>query len=236
LDKVKIGLTYTGNPEKQQFYIDWLTLADGVEVITLSAGEHNLDAMRLCEGLVLSGGRDIHPSLYNGSLNYPGAPEEFDTDRDGFELDALKEAFEKKMPVLGVCRGMQLINVACKGTLIQDFRDERLIQTHKGNPDKIHRVNLQEKSLLYEIAENPHGQTNSAHHQAVDRLGDGLMVNSLAEDGTVEGVEWLDKTGRAFLLGVQWHPERMFRFHLENTPLSQKIRERFVTEIKKNSR
>jgi len=78
------------------------------------------------------------------------------------------------------------------------------------------------------------GKINSAHHQCIEELGDGLMINCIAEDGTIEGTEWKEKSGKPFLLCVQWHPERMYKFHLQDTPLSKNIRTRFIEEIKKS--
>ncbi len=113
--------------------------------------------------------------------------------------------------VLGVCRGLQLINVHLKGTLIQDLGVEG-DQTHMagGGADKQHKVVVEEGTLLREVVGGKGGVANSAHHQAVGRLGTGLRVNCRAEDGTIEGLEWADPAGKPFMLAVQWHPERMF--------------------------
>ena len=141
-------------------------------------------------------------------------------------------AQENNLPVLGVCRGMQLINVIHKGTM-QDL-DTVLDKVHKGEPDKSHVVNIEKDTILYDIAGKEKNQINSAHHQAVGKIGEGLMVSAISNEGIIEAIEREDNTNKPFLLAVQWHPERMFRFQLENTPLSKNLKERFIEEIKKS--
>jgi putative glutamine amidotransferase len=232
---MRIGLTFTGYGEKHQNYVKWLKGRDKtIEVIKLSA-EGDTEAMRQCDALVLSGGVDIHPELYGGGLVYPKseAARGWKRKRDVFERSAFEFAMEKGLPVLGVCRGLQLINVLMQGTLIQDL-GEQGDETHEsvGELDKQHPVTVSRDSLLYEIAGEERGEANSAHHQAIDKLGTGLKVNSRADDGTIEGIEWMDRGGKPFMLAVQWHPERMFINKFRDTGLYQAIRDRFVSETK----
>lgn len=234
---MKIGLTQTENPEKHQFYVEWLKANEEIEILTLSADKDNLDEINNCDALVLSGGIDVYPGFYgSNSIDYPGAPEKFNEKRDEFEIDVFKSALEKKLPVLGICRGMQLINVIHKGTLIQNLGDEELIKIHKGNPDKRHDISIGEETLLHDITGQTQGEINSAHHQSIDKLGKGLLINCRAEDGTIEGIEWEDKKDKAFMLAIQWHPERMFKVQLEDSPLSKTIRNRFIEEINTSKR
>ncbi|HEY2720324.1 MAG TPA: gamma-glutamyl-gamma-aminobutyrate hydrolase family protein, partial [Chitinophagaceae bacterium] len=135
---------------------------------------------------------------------------------------------------LGICRGMQLINVIYKGTLIQNLDNDVLNKIHRGEPDKSHPVNIKKDTLLYDISHEENGQINSAHHQAVETLGEGLIASAVSNEGIIEAIERKNKLNQPFLLAVQWHPERMFRFQLENTPLSKNLRERFIEEIKKS--
>ena len=230
---MKIGLTRTENPEKHQYYIDWLKGNEDMEIVTLSANDNNLDEINSCDALVLSGGTDIDPVFYGGLLHYPKAPEHWNRDRDVFELSLLQSALKQSKPMLGICRGMQLINVAFHGTLVQNLGVE-LNKIHEGNPDKLHTVYIEDGSLLHEIAGAEKTEVNSAHHQSVDRPGEELVITAHSEEVVSESVEWKDPSGKPFLLAVQWHPERMFRFQLENSPLSKMIRERFITEIKKS--
>lgn len=234
-----IGLTHTGNPTKHQFYLNWLQGKDDISIITLSVKDNNLEALEKCDALVLSGGIDVHPKFYgNQTVDYAGAPDQFNEQRDQFEITAFNTAQKNEMPVFAVCRGLQLVNCILGGDLRQNLGDA-LNKIHKGEPDKHHPVNIQKDSLLYEITGQSAGEINSAHHQAINRLGDGLKANCLSDDGTIEGIEWQDKHDKPFFLGVQWHPERMIKFHLDQTPLSKAIRDRFIEatrEMQKSKR
>jgi putative glutamine amidotransferase len=233
---LKIGLSRTENPEKHQFYIDWLKKEPDVDVVTLSEAENNLSDLASCDGLVLSGGIDIHPRFYfSDSVKYPGAPAEFKPLRDQFETDAFWLAQEKNIPVLGICRGLQMINVILKGTLRQDLGPFSDGTRHLGNPDQLHPVQAEPGTILFEFTQGKAEIVNSAHHQAIERLGEGLRSSCHALDGTIEAVEWADKKNKPFMLAIQWHPERMFRFNLENSPLSKNLRERFFRELKKGN-
>jgi putative glutamine amidotransferase len=230
---MKIGLTFTGNPEKHQFYVDWLKANDNIQVDKLSAASNSPDDITQYDALVISGGVDIHPSFYDGPLNYKNAPADgWKKERDEFEIAAFKTAIRQSIPVLGICRGLQLINVAQHGTLIQNLGNLNTI--HEGTPDKTHLTNIGNGTLLSEIVKEKQTSTNSAHHQAIDKLGDGLIVNATSDEGIIEGIEWKDHTHKPFMLAVQWHPERMFRFDLQDTAASKGIRDRFIEEVKKS--
>jgi putative glutamine amidotransferase len=232
---VKIGLTRTENPEKHQFYIDWLKGNDpDIEVVSLSADDNNPVDIKKYDALVLSGGIDIHPEFYGGSNIYQKAPEKgWNKERDQFEISTLETALDTGMPVLGVCRGLQLINVAMNGSLIQDLGKD-LCSAHEGNPDKSHTIHIEPGTVLYDITGANKTQINSAHHQAIDKPGKGLIINAQSAEGIAEGIEWAEKEGKPFLLAIQWHPERMFRFDLQDAPASKAIRDRFIAEIKKS--
>ncbi len=232
---MKIGLTYTGNERKHENYVKWIKADEDIEVVRLDAELGNLHEMQECDGLVLSGGVDIDPELYDGTLEYAKAPVDgWQTERDLFEQATLQLAWEIGLPVLGVCRGLQLINVSLNGTLIQDLGvngDE--VHEGVGGVDKEHGVSLQSGSLLRSIAGKDRGRVNSAHHQAIDQLGGGLKISCLAEDGTIEGIEWAEPAGRPFLLAVQWHPERMYVNGFADGFLYRAIRDQFINAIKK---
>jgi len=239
---MRVGLTYTGSDEKHNNYVRWIKdEAADIEVVRLSAEDGEISAF---DALVLSGGVDIHPSFYGGGVAYsPGiskGPVKWDERRDNFERACLERAWQQGKPVLGVCRGLQLINVCCGGTLVQDLGVEGDL-THQNLPgdvargirqvDKEHDVKVVEGSLLYEISGSG-GWINSAHHQAIDRLGEGLRVNCRAADGVIEGVEWVQPEGRPFMLAVQWHPERMYVRGFKDTGLYKDIRNRFISAVK----
>lgn len=232
---MNIGLTYTGREDKHQDYYQWLKGFDNDIVITrLSETLGNEKDIEQCDALVLSGGVDINPALYGGNPDYSNKPKQWNDPRDSFEAAIFMTALDRGIPVLGVCRGMQLINVLQNGTLIQDLGTANKI--HEGSPDKEHTIIVEKGSLLHSIAGADSGMVNSAHHQAIDKLGGGLKINSRSASGTIEGIEWSDKAGKPFLLGVQWHPERMYVFNLQDSPLSSNIRSRFINEVRNRKR
>jgi putative glutamine amidotransferase len=160
------------------------------------------------DGLILAGGADIDPASYGEERD----PQTHDTvpERDRFEVALTRAAIERDLPVLGICRGMQLINIACGGTLIQHLPDRfghgehrRVVGSFEGSD---HEVNLVEGSLAQEAAGQPVHTTKSHHHQGVDCLGAGLVISgtSVFEDELAEAIE---VPGKSFVLGVQWHPE-----------------------------
>src|SRR6201991_2672297 len=119
---MKIGLTYTGSDWKHENYVKWIKADEDIEVIRLSAELANLHEMQECDGLVLSGGVDIDPELYDGEPVYEKAPVAgWQTERDLFEQGVLQLAWERAIPVLGVCRGPQRSTVPCGGTLVEDL-------------------------------------------------------------------------------------------------------------------
>jgi len=236
---MRVGLTYTGTEWKHENYVKWIKADEDIEVVRLDAELANLHEMQECDGLVLSGGVDIDPELYDGELSYTKAPVDgWQTERDLFEQATLQLAWEMGVPVLGVCRGLQLINVSLNGNLIQDLGASG-DEVHEGvaGVDKEHGVSLQPGSLLWSIVTGARGRdtgvVNSAHHQAINQLGEGLKVNCRAEDGTIEGIEWAEPGGRPFLLAVQWHPERMYVNGFADGFLYRAIRDQFINAIKK---
>jgi putative glutamine amidotransferase len=152
--------------------------------------------------------------------------------RDEFETRAFQQAQSNHIPVLGICRGLQLVNCILEGDLEQDLGDDAN-RTHKAENkiDKIHEINIQPGSLLNEITGLEKGEVNSAHHQRIKTLGKGLKVNSLSADQSIEGFEWENRKDKPFLLCVQWHPERMEK---QDAPLSRSIRDRFIEAIKQS--
>jgi len=235
---MKIGLTYTGSEEKHQNYIKWLTGNDDIEIIQLSERDNNADAIKNYDALILSGGVDIHPKFYNSEkIHYPHSPKEFNEQRDEFEIALFRFAQKTNKPVLGICRGFQLINCMYDGTLKQDVGDERN-KIHKAEiinhiqKDKAHGLDIEEGTTLNDIVKNSRAVVNSAHHQTIDKLGEGLKANCHSDDGLIEGFERAHPNGKPFLLAVQWHPERMYKFNLEGSPVSKSIRDRFIEEMK----
>lgn len=160
------------------------------------------------DGILFTGGGDIHPGSY-GSQAHP-LVDEIDDDRDRVELSLLQAAVQRELPFLGICRGLQLINVGLGGSLYEDILDQRPESLQHSQPpeqprDRLaHTVQVEPKSLLGSILEVESTQVNSIHHQAVRELAPLLRATACAPDGVVEGVEL---PGHRFGLGVQWHPE-----------------------------
>ncbi len=230
---MRIGLTYTGTDWKHENYVRWMRADEDIEVVRLEAGGA-ASGLAGCDALVLSGGVDIAPEFYGGTAGYAHAPSEgWQQERDLFEMSVLETAWEQGLPVLGVCRGLQLINVVLRGSLVQDLgvTGDRVHEAEAG-VDKQHGVVMDGGTLLAGIVGADRGVVNSAHHQGIDRVGEGLRVNCRAEDGTIEGIEWAEPAGRPFMLGVQWHPERMYVNGLPAVFLYREIRDRFIREVR----
>jgi putative glutamine amidotransferase len=165
------------------------------------------DVLDLIDGLILAGGADIDPATYGADAHRETrgtVPE-----RDGFELALARRALERDIPLLGVCRGMQLMNVAAGGTLLQHLPESHGHHEHRRNPGTFdgadHDVRLQDGSLAARAAGEMVHATKSHHHQGIDRVGDGFEVTGWSViDDLPEAFEAPD---RRFALGVQWHPE-----------------------------
>ena len=226
---MKIALTYTGNEVKHQNYVRWLKAGDAIDIVTISAALDNLSVLEDCSGIVMSGGIDVYPKVYNNPrLDYPHSPVDFNEERDKFEILAYRFAQERNLPVLGVCRGLQLINCIHSGNLRQDL-GVTLNEVHKSAlEDKAHGINITTGSLLHQITGTERAVVNSAHHQAVMEIGKGLKVTARADDDTIEALEREHTHQQPFFLCIQWHPERMFKFGLNESPLAMGIRNRFT--------
>jgi putative glutamine amidotransferase len=176
--------------------------AGGVPVATDTWAEPETLLGRI-DALVLNGGPDIGPVRYGAE---PLAATDAPTPRrDDYELRLARGALERGLPVLGVCRGMQLLNVARGGTLVQDLAGEGGIEHYAREKwDRpVHDVELEPGSRLARACGGSGTTVNSVHHQAIDRLGTSLRATGRAADGVIEGIE--DEQGLA--VGVQWHPE-----------------------------
>jgi putative glutamine amidotransferase len=178
--------------------------------------DHLPAALEGLDGVLLTGGPDVRPSLYGAEKHHPTV--EIDDARDAYELPLAKAALERRMPLLAICRGVQVLNVAAGGTLIQDLPSERpSILNHSVTTPKTaisHDVDVVPGSLLEKIVA-PHLRyggrldVNSRHHQAIDRVAPGFVMSAAAPDGTIEAIEAAERSG--FCVGVQWHPENFWR-------------------------
>ena len=200
----KLHSTYVGRG-----YSEWAQAADGLPVVLPSPpeehaelAERSLDAI---DALLLSGGIDIAPSTYGAGWEPAQAP---DLNRDLFETALIKGAVRRGMPVLGICRGMQMINVALGGTLFEDVVHADVAGVEEGGFSGVrrHELDLEPETLVRRAFDRERVEVFCLHHQSPDRIGEGLRVGARADDGIVESVE---DAGGAPLLGVLWHPEQM---------------------------
>jgi len=184
-------------------YPDSVIRAGGVPVL-LPPRPEAADAVERLDALVLAGGPDLDPGHYGAERDpHTGAPR---PERDAAEYAALERALEVGIPVLGVCRGIQVLNTALGGTLRQHLPDALGHTGHNPAPGVFGTVEVAlEPGTRVHDALGDRVQVQCHHHQGLDRLGDGLVVTGLAGDRTIEAVEL---TGREFVVGVQWHPEQ----------------------------
>ena len=224
---ITIGIT---DCDKFDNYKNWLETEPNVKVIHLSADKNNLDDMNLCDGIILSGGEDVHPKYYN-KLEYLQDCHVNDA-RDAFEWRVLEQVQKERLPLLGICRGLQITNVFFGGTLIPDIPKSGK-PDHSKFPDKdrYHPIIVNEGSLLAKATESVKGEINSSHHQCADAIGQGLIANSFSEDGIVEGIERVKSEGFPYLLLVQWHPERMTD---PKSAFSKNIKKSFLEGVRNN--
>lgn len=212
-------------------YCKWLD-DNNLPYIILDWETNNFDDIQKCSSLLLTGGVDIFPEFYNDWEDGKNRSEYIPA-RDGFEFKLLEYALSNEYPVLGICRGLQLINCKLNGSLINDIKTVRGTDHKKisASEDRLHNVNVKKDTLLYDLVQQNSGTVNSSHHQAIDRVGEGLMVSAKADDGIIEAVEWESRSGKPFLLAVQWHPERMPDM---DSAFSRNLIEKFREETNKN--
>lgn len=182
-----------------------LLVPTGMDVDTIP------DLLVRVDGVLLTGGSDLDPQLFGGGINHNVYG--IDPARDAFEIAVVKHMVESGKPFLGICRGIQVMNVALGGTLYLDIADELPIAlkhdyfTPTYRPDKLsHPVSVEDGSLLAGLVGTVPFKVNSRHHQAIKILGHNLKVTAFAKDGIIEGVEL---PSHPFALGVQWHPESL---------------------------
>jgi putative glutamine amidotransferase len=189
-----------------EYYLDAVRRAGGRPAIVAGPDGAPQEALDGFDSLLLVGGGDVDPSRYGGPVH----PKVYGMDplRDDFEIGLVREAVRREAPVLSICRGIQVLNVALGGTLVQHLPDGPGRIAH-GNPTGNepwveHQVKLSDSSRIAEATGRAALSARAAHHQAVDRLGEGLTAVAWTEDGVVEAIEG----DRGWIVGVQWHPER----------------------------
>lgn len=212
-------------------YVDSIVQAGGSPVlIPLGLPESRLEEiLARLDGVLFSGGGDCHPGAYGG--NHHPRLSDVDEDRDRVEIHLLQSAVRSSLPFFGICRGLQVINVALGGTLYEDIADQRpgslkhQYLQELPRSQTIHTVSVSPSSRLAQVLNATSAQVNSFHHQAIDRLAPGLQPTAFAPDGLIEGLELPDYT---FGLAVQWHPE-----WLQTQPEMRSLFQSFVTAARR---
>lgn len=219
---MRIVITST-DPSQHENYVRWLRrLIPDLELVFLLPGMPVEETVASADGLLLPGGGDPDPELY-------GKPElrplcRIDAARDALEFAAIRAAVTQALPMLGICRGLQVSNAAFGGTLIADLPTAGFDGHHYLDADRVHEVVILPGTLLSEITGESGGWVNSAHHQGVDIVAPRLAVAARSHDGVIEALEWAQPAGKPFLLLVHWHPERLPESH----PLADSLGRAFL--------
>jgi len=230
---LKIAISKAVPEESYQNYFRWVHSVDStIECIDMYHLSYDSAILMLteCDGLLLTGGTDIYPGRY-GKESDTSRCWTPDFKRDTMEYNLIKEAIRLELPIMGICRGLQNLNVYFGGTLYIDIPTDldtlvkhQLPKTYDAN----HKIAIQPGSLLHDISGVDEAITNSNHHQGIEMLAYQLNGIGHTEDGLIESIELKNRGDYPFLLGVQWHPERMDY----SNPLSGNIAKRFVSEVK----
>jgi putative glutamine amidotransferase len=217
-DRPKIGITV--HPRRgMEYYVPYrrAVAAAGAEPIDLIPGTKALPEV---DGLLLPGGWDVDPSFYGERRDDKVG--ETDPELDETELELFRQAREREIPVLGICRGQQVINVALGGSLVQHLEDHDV--RAQGRRHLAHTIEVDPDSELGRAAGEHKLRVNSLHHQAIRKLASGLQQTARGEDGTVEGVESDD----GLIVAVQCHPEEL----TTDLPWARRLFERFVARAR----
>lgn len=222
--RTKIGIVICGLENQRQYvsdaYIQAIKSVGGLPIVLPLIKSKTViqEYIMLCDGFLFCGGGDITPLLFGQEpVTNIGKT---DITLDLFQIRLMKAILEADKPVLAICRGMQVLNVACGGTIYQDidlvdFETINHMQNSISRRDISHKVIFEPNTKTHKILGN-FAYTNSFHHQSVDRLGKGLTVSGFTGDAIVEAIEMPSHT---FVLGVQWHPESM----LESAPTMKQL-------------
>lgn len=212
--KPVIGITTYMGDKKGYYsvsgnYVDSVIMAGGIPVcIPVISNEEDFDRyLGLVDGIIFTGGIDVSPLSYGE--NPISHVNNVSSIRDDYEISLFRRAYAGSIPILGICRGNQLINVALGGSLYQDINAQvpgSLGHSPEGiSVDELyHSVKIEKNSRLHDIFNEDRMFVNSFHHQAIKKLGEGLVISSMSEDGIIEGIE---STKEGFLVGIQSHPE-----------------------------
>lgn len=190
-------------------YIKAVSKNGGIPIISAYLGKKYIDEITdIADGIIFSGGNDPNPIFFKENPKYSknSTPK-----RDIFEVMLCKKAFEKNIPILGICRGIQIICLAFGGTIYQDIfhRKEYTFNHFQSFSGKypFHGININKNSNLYKILGKKRIYVNSFHHQGIHTIPKGFKISALSDDIIIEAIEY---SGKKFIMGVQWHPEQTF--------------------------
>ena len=217
-----LGFYYNCNPDRQPILIliskdsdkhiaKWLISIDS-SIIVKEAYKMKKDSLKFymqkAGGFVIGGGEDVNPELYH-KPEYKNVCEEPDNYRDSLELIMINYAFKNKTALLGICRGLQILNVARGGSLIPDIPSYKINSkiNHRSKEEKAHKIIPVKSSCISKLNTNKQFWVNSKHHQCIDKLGKGYKIAAFAEDSIIESIEIQDTLKYGFVIGIQWHPE-----------------------------
>jgi putative glutamine amidotransferase len=232
---LRIAISKAIPEQSYQSYINWLHNIDStIECIDMyGLGiDSALSVLQTCDGFLLTGGEDVNPVWYGKEFDSTKchAPNNY---RDSIDMALIELAMHEELPIMGICRGMQILNVYLGGTLIFDIpSDFDTIVKHRypGLKGIEHEVNLIKGSFLANPLEELRGQVYSNHHQGIEFAAPSIKVIAYSHDNLPEAMEYKEKQDKPFMLGVQWHPEKME----SSNPLSGKIAALFISKIKEN--
>ncbi|HMA68366.1 MAG TPA: gamma-glutamyl-gamma-aminobutyrate hydrolase family protein [Candidatus Mcinerneyibacterium sp.] len=217
-------------PEYKRIYIneDYVRAIEnsgGIPIIIpIDSKQSNINYyLSKINGLLLTGGVDINPEHYGEKPHEKIG--KIINERDSLDFTLLEKALNKKIPVLGICRGMQLINVYFGGSLYQDksLNKKFTLNHYQNNPEPStlgHSVNIKGKTKLHGIVKNTNFKVNSYHHQFIKRIGTKLKISAISSDGSIEGLE---SNNSQFIIGIQWHPERIYNNSKESKLIFDKL-------------
>jgi len=226
MNTITIGVT---DCSKYDNYARWIqAYGKEIQILKLSEKVNNWQEAERCQGILFTGGEDVHPRYYHKPeyLKYCHL-DDVNEERDDFEFRLMEYTERNHIPVLGICRGLQVYNVFMGGTLIPDIPSwgkPTHAKLHDGS-DRYHRIKVVADSWLGSLTGQSLGEVNSNHHQSIDTVGKGLVVSAFSEDGIVEAIDRENLQGKGFMCMVQWHPERMDN---QQSPFVHAIRETFI--------
>ncbi len=225
---IRIGISYAPQNGPYPRYVEATQSAAarlGLDIEVIDLWAHPEEAASI-DGIIFTGGGDVAPERFGkpGEVDRCGGIE---PTRDDHEFRMCEMAADRALPILGICRGEQILNVHFGGTLITHIATASDHVKGADGEDARHAITTVRGSMVAQLASAERAEVNSSHHQAVDRLADPFVVTARAGDGTVEAFEWAEPDGKPFFLAVQWHPERMHQAE----PLSGPIFERFLKAV-----